>query len=162
MKFIIITLLLDAFFGLHIDDTEQNLLKENTPSAIVFYSNYSCHDCFYDVKDAIEEIDNVNKVVLIRCNNSILQRREMMQGTQKIFGSKWRIFFDIHESEDIWPPNNLKEGLFGYYNVSKTPAVILTYKDSVLFIPFKKTVNKKLFAKEVNYFKEFIEQQSKK
>jgi hypothetical protein len=155
--FVLFLNIANSYQGQKIDDTVINITDEGKPAVIVFYSNYSCHDCFYYVRDAIEEIDSINKIVLIRCNNSILQRREMMQGAKKIFGKKWQFLFDIHKSQDIWPPNNLKEGLFGKYKVNITPSILLIYsKDSVVFVSFKKTVNKKTLIKTMTDFRKSI------
>ncbi|MGC9079071.1 MAG: hypothetical protein ACP5I9_10015, partial [Candidatus Kapaibacteriota bacterium] len=63
-------------------------------------------------------------------------KRISIQSLKRKLNLKWnkiKIFFDRHFDEDPWPPINLKEGIFGKYNISKTPAYFIISPDTIIF-----------------------------
>ncbi|MCX7880557.1 MAG: hypothetical protein N2517_07835, partial [Ignavibacteria bacterium] len=57
---------------------------------------------------------------------------------------KFKIFFDVHAEKDPWPPYNLKDGIFGKYKISKTPAYFICTNDTIIFVPYEK-IEKELY-----------------
>ncbi|MGB9856494.1 MAG: hypothetical protein ACPLKS_08170, partial [Caldisericum exile] len=69
-----------------------------------------------------EKYRNYNFSVLTRAseNNKISKSRmkyDIKKALSRYFKTKFNIYFDIHYGRDPWPPINLKEGIFGKYNI---------------------------------------------
>ncbi|GEM_PF-5421756 len=112
----------------------EELLKES--SLIIFYNNYSCFDCVKKIISSMkkEKIDSIS--IISRTGNSTINRREMLSFISKKINVK-SVFFDSHDSIDDWPPVDVKGGLFGFFNIVKTPAILLNVDSNVRFYSFK-------------------------
>ena len=133
-----------------IDEDKSINSRENT--ILILQSNYTCAKCLQDLMQQIDDSgilqkqSNVSLYIIDRCNNSILERRRQISdfkklvGDFKCFNSK-NVLFDIHGEEDPWPPKNLKDGLFGKFDVSITPAVIFIKNDSLKYVTSSEVVS---------------------
>lgn len=97
---------------------------------VIFYNNYSCSQCFNQLLYCLKAINkhelSNNVILLMRSGQSIVQKREMFASVKRNISEIKKFYFDIHDDvPDSWPPINLKGGVFGQYNVSKTPSLLI-------------------------------------
>lgn len=108
--------------NLHLDS-----ILSNDINIIVFYSDYTCKDCFKKIAKEIEDMKSedqeINLIVLLRCSLFNKYRKDMYREAKKIFNTD-NIYFDIHNKEDKWPPVDLEEGIFGMFPIVQTPAIL--------------------------------------
>lgn len=94
---------------------------------VVFYSNYTCKDCYKSIAKSAETLKasnfKINLLVLVRSPLSNKTRKEMYKEAKTILGTD-KIYFDIHSKEDEWPPNVYEEGLFSLFPIKQTPALL--------------------------------------
>ena len=62
-------------------------------------------------------------VVAARVGLSNKNKIEHKASLQKVL-SDFEMFYDSQSNADPYPPSNISDGLFGYYQIVKTPAVI--------------------------------------
>jgi hypothetical protein len=114
-------------------------LLTDSVNVVVFYSNYSCLDCFEKIATEIETFKSkkveVNLIVLLRSSLFNKDRKEMYNKAKKLLKTE-NIYFDIHSAEDTWPPVEVKEGIFSMFPIVQTPAV-LYISDSKSKIKFR-------------------------
>ncbi len=108
-----------------------------------FISDYNCIDCFIKIANEIEtfnsnNIEN-NLIVILRCSLFNKYRKEMYTKAKKLLKTE-NVYFDIHCSDDKWPPVDVKEGIFSMFPIVQTPA-ILYISDTKRKIEFRETVN---------------------
>lgn len=106
---------------------------------IVLYHNYNCFECFKDIKAEIDSILNIDKnfdyLVICRVQNDIITQKKTLTQLGDIF-DKSKIYFDIHKSEDKWPPSEFEDGLFSLLDIKLTPTLIRKDYQSIKFIPY--------------------------
>jgi len=116
-------------------------------TAVIFYNSYSCKDCFGELLDALKRRRGsdsiVRYVVLIRAENNVLARRQQITAVRAILPGVEEFYFDRKEGgdDDPWPPVGIEDGLFGYFNVSVTPALLLIDSEKgsgFSFAPFER------------------------
>ncbi|MGB9762636.1 MAG: hypothetical protein ACPLW7_01260 [Minisyncoccia bacterium] len=113
-----------------------NFSKNN--KIVICYNELSCVDCFKNlVLEIYSKFGGFEIYFLIRTNNNSSENKRIsIQSLKRKLNLKWnkiKIFFDRHFDEDPWPPINLKEGIFGKYNISKTPAYFIISPDTIIF-----------------------------
>ncbi|MGB9856367.1 MAG: hypothetical protein ACPLKS_07505, partial [Caldisericum exile] len=97
-----------------------NFSKNN--KIVICYNELSCVDCFKNlVLEIYSKFGGFEIYFLIRTNNNSSENKRIsIQSLKRKLNLKWnkiKIFFDRHFDEDPWPPINLKEGIFGKYNI---------------------------------------------
>jgi hypothetical protein len=163
--FIIIGLLLNInklaavqFSVIDIHNKIYNLFDKlnNKKYIVILYSDYNCLECMKKIEAEMKEVISNDSIldycVLIRCNNDIIDKRNNLNKVKKLFTTK-KIFFDIHYNYDNWPPLNLDEGIFGIYNVTYTPSLVILYQNRVYYISYNEIIlnNKKFTIKPFIY-----------
>jgi hypothetical protein len=108
----------------------------STWQAYVFVSGYSCANCFPILFEALSRFDSEIKAeditALARAENDAMSRRN----ARKLLAvaapgcAQHEIEVNTGQTDDPWPPKDLKGGLFGEYGVSKTPSLLITRQDS--------------------------------
>jgi|GEM_PF-2793887 len=102
---------------------------------VIFYNDYSCRDCFPRIERVLREIRGADTsyhiIALIRTDGGVLGRRSALSGARKLLPDLQDFYFDCRETsdDDPWPPMNLRGGLFGRYGISKTPSLLLYFRD---------------------------------
>lgn len=151
MKKLIINILLNIFFlfsFLHnqtyfhfeVEDFQgriKNLSSSQENFIIICYSYYNCIECFKIIKFLIRKYSRYKIYFLARVTKNTLYfkqkaKYDIENSLRKYYNGKFEIYFDIHNNEDPWPPINLKEGIFGKYQISKTPAYFIISKDAII------------------------------
>jgi thioredoxin-related protein len=117
-------------------------ISENKPLIIVFFSTYTCISCNEELNAIFDSLcGKYNlKVILIgrlKGKFDILDAYEQKNIIKKYFPD-YQLYFDIHNSTDIWPPKNLKGGLFQFYKVEKFPAILFFNKGLKEFVSYDK------------------------
>jgi hypothetical protein len=102
----------------------RSILKKNT--MIIFYNNYSCADCLKNLISSSKTTykNQFNIVMIIRSDENIVSRKIDLTRVNNKFKIK-KILFDCNKGIDSWPPKNLEGGLFGFFKIEKTPAVLM-------------------------------------
>jgi hypothetical protein len=101
-------------------------ITTNNGVFIILFNGYSCFDCFKTIIKAIDSISNSktgNYCFLIRCND-VFDRKKKFEQLKKIKNICDSLFFDIHASQDVWPPHDYKDGIFSLFPIVQTPAII--------------------------------------
>jgi len=122
-----------------------NSLTKSTNWIFILFNNYNCVDCVKELDTCLKRIQDTNliKGVIVRCENNVIAKKEILAKIQKnLIG--YSFFFDYHKLKDPWPPCNLKEGIFGYYKICQSPSILLANKYSIRFISYKDLFGKKL------------------
>ncbi|NLO18460.1 MAG: hypothetical protein GX121_01035 [Ignavibacteria bacterium] len=107
-----------------------NVFQSDGIQFLILINSYCCHDCFVHLeKSILEQKKNEYKIKIIsRCPNDIVVMKNNLVKLKRLFNCK-EFYFDIHEEQDAIPPTNSKEGLFGYFKVVQTPALIVFSKE---------------------------------
>lgn len=109
-----------------VEDFDKNKykLKEllNNQTYIILFNRYNCFDCFDKLKR--DSLDNKDYFIIVRCENNIIERKEILTLLKSVFANT-NIYFDIHEEVDSWPPRSVKQGIFGLFNIVFTPAILV-------------------------------------
>jgi hypothetical protein len=110
-------------------------LTKSTKWLFILYSNYNCIDCVLKLDHFVNSLKdtNIKKGVIIRCDNNIMIKKELLNKIKKLLPGYY-VFFDIHKSEDPWPPCNLKDGIFGYFKVCQTPSLLFADDKRIKFL----------------------------
>ncbi|MGB9763610.1 MAG: hypothetical protein ACPLW7_06475, partial [Minisyncoccia bacterium] len=111
--------------SLFVEDENGNIVnfkQIGNKHILICYHYYQCVDCFKIIAKLNEKYRNYNFSVLTRAseNNKISKSRmkyDIKKALSRYFKTKFNIYFDIHYGRDPWPPINLKEGIFGKYNI---------------------------------------------
>ncbi len=124
---------------LYKENVQLDSLLTDCVNIVVFYSDYSCNDCFIKIANEIEtyksnNIEN-NLIVLLRSSLFNKYRKDMYKKAKKLLKTE-NIYFDIHSTDDKWPPVDVKEGIFSMFPIVQTP-VILYISDSKRKIEFR-------------------------
>ncbi|QLH52977.1 MAG: hypothetical protein CH6_0491 [Candidatus Kapaibacterium sp.] len=126
-----------------------NLSKTNNNYIIICFHYYNCVNCFKIISRLKERYPSYEICVLARVSkNNYNNKIRMKYDVKKILGplvyDKFKIYFDVHNDEDPWPPINLKDGIFGKYRISKTPSYFILTKDTLIFVPYEQ-IEKELY-----------------
>ena len=141
MKFIIFIFIIFsiAFINLYskeyfiIDKNNNKIIfdskKINNTIFIIFISNYNCLHCLHTIENNIiwykSNVDSLSEYfILLRSGNGPISRKKLLNQVNKYLTTK-KVFFDYHIFDDPYPPINLKEGIFGSFNVGETPALAI-------------------------------------
>jgi hypothetical protein len=108
----------------------------------VFYTDYSCADCYEQLLTRLQTGRSHNRVLL-------LARTEPSANTRLLCEKRLRksypvdgIVFEDSDPEDTWPPSEYHGGLFGRYSVTKGPALLIVTRRERKFLS-----NEELFGK---------------
>lgn len=115
-------------------DTIQLFNIKRRKVMLIFANNYGCLDCFNTINTIISknEIDTSKVFIAIvgRVNNSPSAKKDLINSLKERMPLISKIYFDIHSEDDAFPPTNPMEGLFGKFNIKRTPAVLLWDNDT--------------------------------
>jgi len=126
-----------------------NIGKFKNNLIIICINNYYCKDCLKIIQKLKSKYRSFKLIFLIRVSkNEFAQKAKAKDYVEKEL-KKYnmvnpKIFFDIHSGEDPWPPKNLRGGIFGKYQIEKTPAYFILTKDTLIFKPYEE-VEKELY-----------------
>lgn len=113
---------------------------------LILSNGYSCKECFRSLSAALQSYAGDDSLaryaVVIRSKRSIYARRLALNAVQELLPDVEEFYFDCADSasEDPWPPVNVKGGIFGRYNVGKTPALLvvgLELKEDARFLSYE-------------------------
>ncbi len=106
----------------------------------IFFGPYSCYDCFKKIKvstDSLLKAQIVDSVIVIsRSQNKVLLKKLIKRDVSKLFPD-YSVKFEYIGEDDPWPPKDLKGGLFGKYNVTVTPTILVYKGDKEIFISYE-------------------------
>lgn len=118
-----------------------NLLSLGTKQLNIFVQRYGCHTCYIHIDNVLKRVNRkygkkftVN--LIVRCENNIISRNYIKDYILDII-SPDNIFFDIHKEHNIDYQQEVKEGLFGKYNVKYTPGLLLINGNSLKYHSYK-------------------------
>lgn len=109
---------------------------------VVLYNGYACRDCFTFLDEALRAIyladTRVHCIVLARAGTSTMARRTVLSDIAGVMPSRPSVLFEIISPgiEDAWPPANVQGGIFGRFDVAKTPSLVVAQRDSLIYIPY--------------------------
>lgn len=121
--------------------TDLDEISENKEAILLFYSDYNCINCINSLKKCLKLIsdsNNVNIFIISRIGSKFDDLKAIYEVTRikKIF-KNYPIYFDIHESDDVGPPTNLKDGLFGRYKLNNFPSLLVFNKDKEVLLTYE-------------------------
>jgi hypothetical protein len=124
-------------------DTVRLAASDTTARIVVFSGGYSCVDCFRAIVTAIDSIRaNVNGRIeltaIARPGGGGVARRAAQRLATDLLGRQVPVYYDIIAEGQIdpWPPMQLVGGLFGRYNVSRTPAILVMTVGATKFVNY--------------------------
>lgn len=98
----------------------------------VFFNHYSCRDYFGAIDSMVRRIREagvrLRVFAVVRVPGGIVGSRRAQRAVHLLMPHVDSVLFDpVDSSQDPWPPGELKGGLFGLCNVSKTPVVVISH-----------------------------------
>lgn len=147
-------------------DIKGNIIKlqemtENKPLVIVFFSTYTCINCNNELNSTLDKLLKkiaFKVIILSRLSgpfNIIDAYKE--KKLIKSYYPNFDVYFDIHHSEDPWPPKNLQGGLFQDYKVEKFPAILIIKKNNIKYLPYEFLFNGKDYTNLADILENSIE-----
>ncbi len=123
-------------------------VSENKPLIIVFFSTYTCINCNYELNSTLDKLlkkISFKVIVLSRLSEAFniidaYKEKKLI----KTYYPKFDVYFDIHNSDDSWPPKNLQGGLFQFYKVEKFPAILIVKSNFIKYLPYEFLFNDKV------------------
>lgn len=132
----------DSLIGCTINSTTAKLYSSDSAVLVMLVNDYNCHDCIVSALDAINYSVQHSKipvkaVLLTRARKSTINRLEAIKKI-RMLSKQYQVLFDcVNGDQDNWPPIGVVDGVFGLFDVSKTPALIIINKDKqVVFIDY--------------------------
>lgn len=117
--------------------------SDTSVTVVVLTGAYSCVDCFRVVARAVDSMSvslgrKVSLIAVVRPGGGGMARRAAQRQAIELIGRKVPVYYDLvaESVNDAWPPKNLTGGIFGYFNVSRTPAVVIVASGGAAFIGY--------------------------
>ncbi len=108
---------------------ETPLVWGSSPTIVIFYGPFACRDCYYTLSSALAQLNSDSsgiKIIALMRARGISARRTLITQAQPILPPSTKYSFDVLDTlDDSWPPKNLRSGLWGFFNVSFAPAVLI-------------------------------------
>lgn len=110
---------------------------------IILYNHYACKDCFASLDSALRIIHDSDSllsiIALLRVGDGIYLKRSALSGARKALPHVQDFYFDCRAAslDDPWPPKDLKGGLFGHYNTSKTPSLVYMSEHTLRYLSYE-------------------------
>jgi hypothetical protein len=124
-------------------DTVRLVADDTTARVVVFSGGYSCVDCFRAIVTAIDSIrahvnGRIELTAIARPGGGGVARRAAQRLATDLLGRQVPVYYDITAEGQIdpWPPKRLVGGLFGRYNVSRTPAILVMTSGATKFVSY--------------------------
>lgn len=124
----------NLLMGCNINSLSVSLYSPDSVTLVMPINDYNCHDCIITAIGAIDSYiqhsTNPTRVILLtRTQKSMVAKTEMINKIRK-FSKKHQILFDcVDGNNDKWPPVTINDGVFGMFNVSKTPILIAIHRN---------------------------------
>lgn len=154
-----------------IDYESLKIIPDSGIRFVIFFNEYSCHDCFPIVCQAIKQLQDkyqqISVFVVARSQQSKYTRIKTLRKIMGFFSNSSNIFFDqTPDVPDPWPPINVNGGLFSYYEVSKTPSVLIISNKQEVFFQYENLFDKNNLPEEletiskkiINVFDDIVKQ----
>ncbi len=110
-----------------------NLNNIRNNSMYIFKNHITCISCYTYLFNIAN--NKKYKIFLISSSSKSLNNKlQTIKEIKKIYKGKINFYFEINESTEEFMFNKPKEnGIFYYFNIFKTPAVLLKVNDSLYF-----------------------------
>lgn len=135
-KFLTITLFFAILFYLPKVYSQKKIVN-NKSEIVIFINSINCLDCIKEIPKKIKLSDYTSITVLLSCDTSFLNKRNMINNYKKYFKKETKFLFDEYSLNDKKKKVYNDSSLFSKYKIHQTPCYMTVNKSDSIFHSFK-------------------------